>query len=211
MRSATATCTRDAASAFPCRRRTISIISSGMLNARALRANLVERAERWRWSSLGREQSKIEEAAFPILSDWPLPRPTDWGCKSSISHRAKRNWRQSAGASTAGVPTATAIGLAEPPGAWAWNRPFAHEAVQERKASHASYRRLPIFGGQHLFQPHKETGSPVAGEPVWLGCVVVCCARLSACDAGGGPSTRRKPASSSSPARALGKARKSSP
>jgi len=44
----------------------------------ALRANLVERAELWRWSSLGRERSKTEEAAFPILSDWPLPRPKDW-------------------------------------------------------------------------------------------------------------------------------------
>jgi putative transposase len=44
----------------------------------ALRANLVEKAELWRWSSLGRERSKIEEAAFPILSDWPLPRPVDW-------------------------------------------------------------------------------------------------------------------------------------
>ena len=32
----------------------------------------------WRWSSLGRGRSKIEEAAFPILSEWPLPRPADW-------------------------------------------------------------------------------------------------------------------------------------
>ncbi len=53
-------------------------MSSGMLYAGALRANLVERAELWRWSSLGRERSKIEEAAFPILSGWPLPRPADW-------------------------------------------------------------------------------------------------------------------------------------
>ena len=53
-------------------------MSSGMLYAGALRANLVERAELWRWSSLGSERSKIEEAAFPILSDWPLPRPADW-------------------------------------------------------------------------------------------------------------------------------------
>ena len=44
----------------------------------ALRANLVERAELWRWSSLARERSRIEEVAFPILSSWPLPRPADW-------------------------------------------------------------------------------------------------------------------------------------
>ena len=34
---------------------------------KALRANLVEQAESWR-----------EDTAFPILSAWPLPRPTDW-------------------------------------------------------------------------------------------------------------------------------------
>lgn len=41
----------------------------------ALRANLVERAEQWRWSSLfaGRKESNDE-----ILSAWPLPRPANW-------------------------------------------------------------------------------------------------------------------------------------
>jgi len=42
----------------------------------ALRANLVERAESWGWSSLRRVGR--EDRAFPILSTWPLPRPTDW-------------------------------------------------------------------------------------------------------------------------------------
>lgn len=42
----------------------------------ALRANLVERAESWRWSSLGR--AKREDPALPILAPWPLPRPADW-------------------------------------------------------------------------------------------------------------------------------------
>src|SRR5208283_3165388 len=36
----------------------------------------VERAESWRWSSLRRVER--EDPAFPILSTWPLPRPTDW-------------------------------------------------------------------------------------------------------------------------------------
>jgi putative transposase len=42
----------------------------------ALRATLVGRAELWRWSSLGRAER--DDPAFPILSPWPLPRPTDW-------------------------------------------------------------------------------------------------------------------------------------
>jgi putative transposase len=42
----------------------------------ALRANLVERAEDWRWSSLRRPER--EDPASPILSPWPLPRPAGW-------------------------------------------------------------------------------------------------------------------------------------
>ncbi len=33
-------------------------------------------AESWRWSSLRRVER--EDPAFPILSTWPLPRPTAW-------------------------------------------------------------------------------------------------------------------------------------
>jgi putative transposase len=42
----------------------------------ALRANLVDRAEAWPWSSLRRAER--EDPAFPILSPWPLLRPADW-------------------------------------------------------------------------------------------------------------------------------------
>jgi putative transposase len=42
----------------------------------ALRANLVTRAEDWPWSSLRRLER--EDPAFPILSAWPLPKPSDW-------------------------------------------------------------------------------------------------------------------------------------
>lgn len=43
----------------------------------ALRANLVERAEEWRWSSIGcRAQGSRQERE--ILGDWPLPRPRQW-------------------------------------------------------------------------------------------------------------------------------------
>jgi putative transposase len=40
----------------------------------ALRANLVRRAEDWRWSSLGRRQRG--DASW--LADWPTPRPGSW-------------------------------------------------------------------------------------------------------------------------------------
>lgn len=43
----------------------------------ALRANLVEQAEAWRWSSLWRFQSG-DPALTELLSDWPIPRPHDW-------------------------------------------------------------------------------------------------------------------------------------
>ena len=36
----------------------------------------MERAESSAWSSLRRRER--EDAAFPLLSPWPLPRPADW-------------------------------------------------------------------------------------------------------------------------------------
>lgn len=43
----------------------------------ALRANLVVRAEKWRWSSLWRRyHGSAEERA--VLSAWPIERPTQW-------------------------------------------------------------------------------------------------------------------------------------
>jgi putative transposase len=43
----------------------------------ALRANLVKRAEDWRWSSLWRRVSGDEQARR-LLHRWPLPEPADW-------------------------------------------------------------------------------------------------------------------------------------
>jgi putative transposase len=43
-----------------------------------LRANLVARAEDWRWSSLWR-RTHGDEQPRPLLSPWPLPMPDDWG------------------------------------------------------------------------------------------------------------------------------------
>ena len=43
----------------------------------ALRANLVRRAEEWRWSSLWRRQFGNAESRS-LISDWPLPRRRGW-------------------------------------------------------------------------------------------------------------------------------------
>jgi len=42
-----------------------------------LRAKLVKRAELWRWSSLGRRESGGGQFQ-DMVSEWPIPRPTDW-------------------------------------------------------------------------------------------------------------------------------------
>ena len=47
------------------------------VEANALRAGLVPRAEAWRWSSLGRLHRGIADQEPPI-SAWPLPRPRSW-------------------------------------------------------------------------------------------------------------------------------------
>lgn len=49
----------------------------------ALRANLVDRAELWRWCSLWLREQKVgvtepELALRGCLSDWPVPRPGNW-------------------------------------------------------------------------------------------------------------------------------------
>jgi putative transposase len=42
-----------------------------------LRANLVERAEEWRWGSCFARQHR-GHALVPLLSDWPIDRPRGW-------------------------------------------------------------------------------------------------------------------------------------
>ena len=47
------------------------------VEANAVRANLANRAEEWRWSSLwSRSQKSTEDR--PVLSDWPVDRPRHW-------------------------------------------------------------------------------------------------------------------------------------
>jgi putative transposase len=45
------------------------------VEANALRAGLVTRAERWEWSSLWQREHSASE---PKLSDWPVQRPAGW-------------------------------------------------------------------------------------------------------------------------------------
>ncbi len=42
-----------------------------------LRANLVERAQDWRWSSFG-QYTKADGKARNLLCAWPIPRPNNW-------------------------------------------------------------------------------------------------------------------------------------
>ena len=44
----------------------------------ALRANLVKRAEAWRWSSLWRWRDPELSHDNPLLCPWPIERPRDW-------------------------------------------------------------------------------------------------------------------------------------
>jgi len=47
------------------------------VEANALRANLVPRAEDWRWSSLWRVE-RGRDCEPPRIEHWPVPRPRDW-------------------------------------------------------------------------------------------------------------------------------------
>lgn len=42
-----------------------------------LRANLVKRAQDWRWSSLWARRHK-DSAASRLLAEWPIPQPAEW-------------------------------------------------------------------------------------------------------------------------------------
>jgi len=45
-----------------------------------LRANLVERAQDWRWSSLGR-YTQGDDKVRQLLAAWPIPRPKNWASR----------------------------------------------------------------------------------------------------------------------------------
>jgi len=87
----------------------------------ALRAQLVARAERWRWCSLWhREQGSAEK----FLHDWPVPSPEDW---PALVNRAE----------TAGELAALRESVKR-------GRPFGAEGWQERTA-----KRLGLQATMH--------------------------------------------------------------
>lgn len=43
-----------------------------------LRAGLVQRAEDWHWSSLRASVTGTAKLSDVVLSEWPVPKPTDW-------------------------------------------------------------------------------------------------------------------------------------
>jgi putative transposase len=45
------------------------------VEANAMRAGLISRAEQWPWSSLSQRANR---RSLPPLTDWPMPRPRDW-------------------------------------------------------------------------------------------------------------------------------------
>ena len=94
----------------------------------ALRANLVDGADEWRWCSLWR-RLYADAADNLLLSDWPMPLPADWvkrvnraqseaevaAIRTSVQHRSTV-WRVAVGAiDGAGLGSRINASLARPP------------------------------------------------------------------------------------------------
>src|SRR5207247_366608 len=60
---------------FPCQADEHLLAMLRYVERNALRANLVERAQDWRWCSLRR---RLDGDAEKLLSAWPIDVPTDW-------------------------------------------------------------------------------------------------------------------------------------
>lgn len=81
----------------------------------ALRANMVRRAEDWRWCSLWRRRCGGRTAAS-WLSDWPVPIPSDW---ASLVNEPQTEAELEA--------IRRSVGRSQPYGADAWVRATAHD------------------------------------------------------------------------------------
>ena len=62
---------------FPVQRDGHSLTVCRYVERNPLRAGLVRRAEKWRWSSLWRRERGTDEQRR-ILCDWPVERPRNW-------------------------------------------------------------------------------------------------------------------------------------
>lgn len=61
--------------AYPIRDETHFLFVCRYVERNPLRADLVARAEQWRWSSLGKDRRICD---LSLLSSWPIPRPSAW-------------------------------------------------------------------------------------------------------------------------------------
>jgi putative transposase len=80
----------------------------------ALRANLVDRADDWRWGSLWQRCQRSIGEDYPLIGDWPVPRPRAW---TALVNRAQTDAELNA------VRTSLHRG-----------RPFGSESWQKRTA-----------------------------------------------------------------------------
>lgn len=63
---------------FPVEERTHFLILCRYVEANALRAGLVNRAEDWPWSSLATRRKGAASPLASVLADWPVDRPRNW-------------------------------------------------------------------------------------------------------------------------------------
>ena len=78
------------------------------VESNALRANLVSRAEHWRWGSLAQHGEPVGDV--PALSAWPIDRPSDWVERVNAALCPPRK-RRCSGAFGAAVPTVPQSGV----------------------------------------------------------------------------------------------------
>jgi REP element-mobilizing transposase RayT len=105
----------------------------------ALRANLVEQAESWRWSSLRRVER--EDTASPS-SRRGLCLALPIGCNLSTSRKRKPKWRRCGAPSIAVGPSAIPTGSQTRPSDWGWKGRFG--PVEDRRNNH---RLATVTGG----------------------------------------------------------------
>ncbi len=122
----------------------------------ALRANLVERAEDWRWGSLWR---RVHNVSSPLLSPWPLPEPRNW-VESSIGRKPKRKWRRSVVASSAAARMAMTTGRNVPRKHWDWNPRSDHGVAlgsdqRDRLTAHRQLAAILLFYAPDPFKSFK--------------------------------------------------------
>jgi putative transposase len=96
-----------------------------------LRANLVARAESWRWSSLWH---RFHHTGVPWLSAWPLPLPDSWlqhvnGAETESELAALRS------SVVRGAPFGEPTWQQRTALLWAWKPPYASQAGQEEPNS----------------------------------------------------------------------------